>query len=221
MLTPLDIQEKQFDRVRKGYDVDSVDAFLDELAEDYTALSKENASLKGKLRTLAEKMEEYRQTEDSMRLALLSAQKMSAQIEAEARARAESIIKAAESKAANIEQEIQADIANEQAKLNEAQKATKKYVDHMISVCKKQVDFYDQLMSARLVPGPKAKAAAKEEEETVRSIESSAVKAALQEPEVSLPIDADADATRHFAAETPPRTRKRSREDYRFEDLED
>ncbi len=221
MLTPQDIQEKTFEPSRgRGYNMGSVDEFLDELAEDYTALTKENASLKAKLRVLAEKMEEYRQTEDSMRLALLSAQKMSAQIEAEARARAEAMIKDAESKAATIEKEIQADIANEQAKLNEAKKATQKYVDHMTSVCQKQVEFYGKLMETRLVSGPKAQAAAKEEEETVRSIESSAVKAALQEPETSIRIDDDADATRHFAAETP-RTRKRSRDDYRFEDLED
>lgn len=221
MITPQDIQEKTFARAVRGYDMDGVDEFLEELAADYAALTKENASLKGKMRVLVEKMDEYRQTEDSMRLALLSAQKMSAQIEADAKARADALVAEAEAKAASIAKETQADIANEQAKLAEARKATQKYVDHMTAVCQKQVEFYGKLMDARLVSGPKAQAAAREEEETVRSIETSAVKAALQEPEAAIRLDDDAEEpTRHFAAENP-RPRKRAREDYRFEDDED
>ena len=218
MITPQDIQEKTFNKARiGGYDMDSVDEFLDEIAADYTTLTKENASLKSKMRVLVEKIEEYRQTEDSMRLALLSAQKMSAQIEADAKARAEAVIADAEAKAASIASETQADIANEQAKLAEAKKATQKYVDHMTTVCQKQVEFYEKLLEARLVSGPKAQAAAKEEEETVRSIESSVVKAALQEPEAPIRLDAEEEGpTRHFAAEAP--RRRRAREDYRFED---
>lgn len=220
MITPQDIQEKTFNKARLGgYDMDSVDEFLDEIAADYTTLSKENASLKSKMRVLVEKIEEYRQTEDSMRLALLSAQKMSAQIEADAKARAEAMIADAEAKAASIASETQADIANEQAKLAEAKKATQKYVDHMTTVCQKQVEFYEKLLEARLVSGPKAQAAAKEEEETVRSIESSVVKAALQEPEAPIHLEEEDEPTRHFAAEAP--RKRRAREDYRFEDDED
>lgn len=220
MITPQDIQEKTFSKAMVGgYDMGSVDEFLDEIAADYSALTKENASLKSKMRVLVEKIEEYRQTEDSMRLALLSAQKMSAQIEADARARAETVVNEAEAKAASIASETQADLANEQAKLAEARKATQKYVDHMTAVCQKQVEFYEKLLEARLVSGPKAKAAAKEEEETVRSIESSVVKAALEAPEAPIRIEEEEEPTRHFAAE-PPRKR-RAREDYRFEDDED
>lgn len=220
MITPQDIQEKTFGKAMVGgYDMGAVDEFLDELAADYGTLTKENASLKSKMRVLVEKIEEYRQTEDSMRLALLSAQKMSAQIEAEARARAEALVNEAEAKAASIARETQADIANEQAKLAEAKKATQKYVDHMTAVCKKQVEFYEKLMDARLVSGPKAQAAAREEEETVRSIESSVVKAALREPDEAIRIDDEDEPTRHFAAEAP--RKRRAREDYRFEDDED
>lgn len=220
MITPQDIQEKTFARAKLGgYDMAAVDEFLDELAVDYTALTKENSSLKSKMRVLVEKIEEYRQTEDSMRLALLSAQKMSAQIEADAKARAEALVNEAEAKAAAITGEAQADIANEQAKLTEAKKATQKYVDHMVAVCQKQVEFYEKLSEARLVSGPKARAAAEEEEATVRSIESSVEKAALQEPEEPIRLAEDEDVTRRFAAEAPKA--RRAREDYRFEDDKD
>ncbi|MCD7768494.1 MAG: DivIVA domain-containing protein [Oscillospiraceae bacterium] len=94
MVTAQDIREKTFEKAKKtdGYNMDQVDEFLDELAAAFTSLAKENASLKGKLRVMADKVEEYRQTEDSMRLALLSAQKLSAQIESEAKERADTML---------------------------------------------------------------------------------------------------------------------------------
>ncbi len=77
MLTPQDIRDKQFVKaVFGGYDMSTVDDFLEELTEDYAALYKENAILKSKIKVLVEKVEEYRATEDSMRMALLTAQKM-------------------------------------------------------------------------------------------------------------------------------------------------
>ena len=68
-----------------------VDEFLDELTDDYTALYKENAALKAKLKVLVEKVEEYRATEDSMRATLLTAQKMADSIVREAEAKRDEI----------------------------------------------------------------------------------------------------------------------------------
>ena len=230
MITPQDIREKVFERAVRGYDMEMVDEFLDEIAADYTALVKENNSLKSKMRVLVEKIEEYRQTEDSMRLALLSAQKMGAQIESEAKERAEKLVSEAQTKADNLGREMEAASANERAKLAEAQKATRKYVEHMTAVCKKQIEFYEKLADATLVKAPAAepvKAAEPEideEAETVRSIADSVDKAVLQEPEDDIIIDdmmlddEEADEpTRMFRAE-PVIRRQRSRAEYAFED---
>lgn len=227
MITPQDIREKAFDRAVRGYDMETVDEFLDEIADDYTTLTKENSSLKSKMRVLVEKIEEYRQTEDSMRLALLSAQKMSAQIEAEAKERAEKLVSEAQAKADNAKRQAEASIANETAKLNEAKKATQKYIDHMTAVCQKQIEFYGRLVDAQLVTTEKpepAPAKPEADEDTVRSIESSAVKAALKEPEESIRLDEllgssdDDEPTRMFSADTTAKKRKRSRAEYRFDD---
>ncbi len=231
MITPQDIREKAFDRAVRGYDMEMVDEFLDEIADDYTALVKENNSLKSKMRVLAEKIEEYRQTEDSMRLALLSAQKMGAQIEAEAKDRAEKMLSEAQSRAETMDRDAKASIANELAKLNEAKKATQKYVDHMTAVCQKQIEFYGKIVDAQLVEAPKAEAPAQAEPEeddedtTVRAIETSAVKSALKEPEQPISLDdllagsaEEDEPTRMFAAEGGAKKRKRNRAEYRFDD---
>lgn len=228
MITPQDIREKAFDRAVRGYDMEMVDEFLDEIADDYTALVKETASLKSKMRVLVEKIEEYRQTEDSMRLALLSAQKMSAQIESEAKERADKLVQEAQAKADSISRDAKASIANETAKLNEAKKATQKYIDHMTAVCQKQIEFYAKLAEAQLVDLPKEQTPAQpqedDEETTVRAIEDSAVKSALREPEEAIRLDdllgdtkETDEPTRMFAAD-PAKTRKRSRAEYLFED---
>ena len=71
MLTPQEVSEKVFPKSSgfgNGYAMAQVDEFLDTLTEDYTALYKENVTLKAKLKILAEKVEEYRATADAMRL---------------------------------------------------------------------------------------------------------------------------------------------------------
>ena len=88
MYTPQEVSEKTFPKssgLSSGYSMTAVDEFLDGLTEDYTALYKDNTTLKAKLKVLAEKVEEYRATEDAMRSTLLAAQKMAAQMVAEAR----------------------------------------------------------------------------------------------------------------------------------------
>jgi|GEM_PF-2290465 DivIVA domain len=165
MTTAQEIREKTFERALRGYDIGSVDEFLDQMAADFTAIAKENATLKGKMRVLVEKIEEYRQTEDSMRLALLSAQKMSSDIESEARKKADAILSEARQKADSITRGAEDNIQNEEMKLAEAKKATQKFIEHMSAVCSKQMEFYEKLADVRLVGNELAKPAPIQEKE--------------------------------------------------------
>jgi DivIVA domain-containing protein len=63
MITPQSIREKTFEKaVFGGYDMSSVDDFLENVASDFAALQKDAAVLKGKMKVLVEKIEEYRAT---------------------------------------------------------------------------------------------------------------------------------------------------------------
>ena len=76
MFTPQQIEQISFNRATfGGYDMQSVDAVLEPLTEDYITLYKENALLKSKMRVLVAKLEEYRKNEDSMKDAIVNAQK--------------------------------------------------------------------------------------------------------------------------------------------------
>lgn len=107
-----------------GYNMAMVDEFLDEVTDDYTALYKENAALKAKLKVLVDKVEEYRATEDSMRAALLTAQRMANTMVEEAEEKKKSMLAGAEDEARAKIGALQGEIELEQRKLNAAKAAT-------------------------------------------------------------------------------------------------
>ena len=51
-LTPVDITNKEFRKMLRGYDPEEVDEFLDQIVEDYEELFKENSLLKEKINAM-------------------------------------------------------------------------------------------------------------------------------------------------------------------------
>ncbi len=76
MFTPQQIEEITFKKATfGGYDMQSVDAFLEPLTQDYITLYKENALIKSKMRVLVSKLEEYRDNEAAAKEAIANAQR--------------------------------------------------------------------------------------------------------------------------------------------------
>jgi len=174
MLTPQNFREKTFEKaIFGGYDMGSVDDFLDEAANDYAAIAKENMVLKSKMKVLVEKIEEYRATEDSMRLTLLSAQKLSSQIEQDSRDKAEEALANARGEAERITREAYTQRATEESKLLEAKRESTQYIENMRLICSKQLDFLDGLQVMKLEDVTRSAPVSETVDETVRSIESS------------------------------------------------
>ena len=130
MITAQDIREKTFEKSRmNGYDMASVDDFLEELAEDISATQKDNAVLKSKMKVLVDKIEEYRANEEALNMAILSAQKLAVQIESEARQRAAAMIEDADRQVKAKVGSIQEQTAAEERRLADAQAATKAFLE--------------------------------------------------------------------------------------------
>ncbi len=111
MMTPQEVANCTFAKsMVGGYNMASVDDFLDKLTEDYAALYKENAALKAKLKMTVDKMAEYRESEDAIRSTLLVAQKTSAAMISEAEQKRNAMIgdaaAAAQRRVAELQQEI-------------------------------------------------------------------------------------------------------------------
>ena len=133
MLTPQEVSEHAFAKASfGGYNMAMVDEFLDVLTADYTTLYKENATLKAKMKVLVDKVEEYRSTEEAMRKALLTAQKMADELVAQAEAKARIA-------------ELQQDIRSEQMRLTAAQNATAAYVGKLKELYQHEMDYLNGL----------------------------------------------------------------------------
>lgn len=155
MFTPQEVQDKSFPKASgfgNGYQMSSVDEFLDALTEDYSALFKENVTLKAKLKVLADKVEEYRATEDSMRATLLTAQKMAAKLVQEAQAEHDSLIASAKEDAAAKMAELDTQIKAEEDKLALAQKNTAQFIARSEELIKAQSAFLSSLPELDMLP---------------------------------------------------------------------
>ena len=124
MFTPQQIDEISFDKaVFGGYDMASVDEFLEPLTEDYVTLYKENALLKSKMRVLVEKLEEYRRNEASMRDAIVNAQKTCDKMVREAETKCTQMLNDANAAAAENAKNAGTLIDAENARVEEAKLA--------------------------------------------------------------------------------------------------
>lgn len=168
MITAQDIREKGFERARMGgYDMASVDDFLEELADDVAATQKENAVLKSKMKVLVDKIEEYRSNEEALNAAILSAQKLAVQIESEARQRAAATIAEAEEKAQETLGSISSRAEAEEKRLADAKAAAAKFIEAAKALCHTQLGKLDKIADEMGVEEPAPAAAPAPAEEPV------------------------------------------------------
>ena len=156
MITAQDIREKTFDKARMGgYDMASVDDFLETLADEIAASQKENAVLKSKMKVLVDKIEEYRANEEALNMAILSAQKLAVQIEAEARQRASATVAEAEAKAKAVIGSIDEERISCEQRLAEAKEAKSSFIAEAKAMIQAQLDKLSAIDAVLLRMAPK------------------------------------------------------------------
>ena len=140
MLTLNEIRNVNFRKANfGGYRAEDVEAFIDEVQLSYDTLLRENAELVKKLEVLAAKLEEYQSEEDSIRNALMNAQKVGDASLRDAKHKAEIILKDATIKAEKIVSNAQTEIHRERDIIERMQrdiaefktKLLRAYKDHL------------------------------------------------------------------------------------------
>lgn len=148
MFTPQEIQEKTFTKaVFGGYDMQTVDDFLEPLTEDYITLYKENAVLKSKMKVLVEKLEEYRSQEQSMRKAILSAQRTADAMVAEAEKKCARLMADAATTAQDKTSDAETVVSQEQERINCAKKAAQNFIEVIERDIRGHLDLLESLKS--------------------------------------------------------------------------
>jgi len=96
MITPLDIQNKNFKKTFRGFSPKEVNSFLNEMIDDYERMYKENIEYKDKINMLTDQIRQFQTMEETLKSTLLVAQQAADEVTVNARNKAEIIIENAE-----------------------------------------------------------------------------------------------------------------------------
>ena len=105
-ITPMDIEQQEFTRSFRGYNEEEVDDFLDKIVKDYEELINENLRLNEEIEKMQEKLKEFSEIEETLRSALLNAQKSAEEMTGRVESEAKIIIENAEMEAKSLKQQV-------------------------------------------------------------------------------------------------------------------
>ena len=110
MITSEDVRRVMFDKCMRGYRCEDVDDYLKQVAESMDALSAQNEELQKKLLVLAQRIDQYRAEEDTLRTTMINAQRLGENVIREAKQKAAEILREANIKAEDREQRAKDDV---------------------------------------------------------------------------------------------------------------
>jgi cell division initiation protein len=105
-LTPMDIRQQQFAvKMIRGFDPQEVDAFLDEMADDWDELVKENNLLKEQLATVEDRLKALEAREKTLQETLITTQKMAEEFRESSKRAADIVLREAQLQAEKLIEE--------------------------------------------------------------------------------------------------------------------
>lgn len=143
-LTVKDILEKTFKRSFKGYDEDEVDRFLDQVIDEFKALQAENDSLRVTLAETNERLNRVSETEVTIMNTLVSAQKSSERLLAEAARKAELIIGSAQATATRCTEQTKTEVALAEKRLEELRGYASLFAESFANMVNSQAASFQQ-----------------------------------------------------------------------------
>lgn len=180
MISPEEIRSVSFERNMRGYRCDDVDDFLQQVAQDMEDLAGQVAMLKKqkeesdqKLYILAQKIEEYRGEEDTLKTALLNAQRMGENVIREAKQKAESILRDANIKADDITHNAREQVEEYTAELERVQAEVAHFKASVLGLYKQHIESLstlpgdeseEELPQEKPMPAPQEKEKSEEPE---------------------------------------------------------
>ena len=148
-LSPLDIRQQQFTvRMFRGLDPQEVDAFLEDVAEDYEAVLRENALLREQLAVMEERSRGLADREKTLQDTLLTTQKLADEMKETARRESQLIVREAELRGEKQLEEIRA----EEGRIRSDMTALRRMRRHLVEDLRATLERYGRLLVAELPP---------------------------------------------------------------------
>jgi cell division initiation protein len=146
-ITPMDIRQQQFTlKLFRGFDVQEVDTFLEDVANDYEQLVKENMLLKEQLQNLEERVRGVAEREKMLQETLVTTQRMAEELKENARREAQLMVREAELQGDKLLEEARA----EEAKIRNQILALKRSRRQLVEGIRATVEMYQRLVTEEL-----------------------------------------------------------------------
>ncbi|HJB25376.1 MAG TPA: DivIVA domain-containing protein [Firmicutes bacterium] len=139
-MTVQELQNIKFEKAAFGYRPDDVDSFLEQVISTLREQEKEKADLEKKIMILADKIEDYRSEEDSLKAALLGAQKMGDSIIRESKVKAKQIEEDASIQAEQMLRASQEELENTKYELTRMKREVSSFKSKMLSLYKSHLE---------------------------------------------------------------------------------
>lgn len=182
MITAKDIHKKKFEKVKFGYSPEEVDEFLSQIENDMQIMQQDLDDANAKVQLLADKVREYKDTEEDLKNALLGAQKQAREVVAEARAKAAQIEADAQQELDNAKSQavadseanlkrIEARIAAEHQNLEDTQHQISAFKQKLFELYKQHLEMISRLpenmddLSDIVIPQPEPEQPEAQEEQ--------------------------------------------------------
>ena len=143
-ISALDLRQQQFTvRMFRGLDPQEVEAFLEDVAEDYESVVKENALLKEQLAVLEERSRNITEHERTLQETLVTTHRLTEEMKQAARREAEMIVRDAELRGEKVTEELRAEETRLRQDLISLRRMRRQLVDEMRTTLAR----YDRLLA--------------------------------------------------------------------------
>ncbi|MGD2069337.1 MAG: DivIVA domain-containing protein [Gemmatimonadota bacterium] len=141
-LTPLDVRKKKgdFAKVLRGYDQEEVDTFLDLVAERMEELVRENITLRERSDRLLEQVNSQEGRERAVQEALVTAQELREEVQAQAEREASLIRKEAEGEARRIVLDAEGDVKERRKALEDLERKRLRFLKSFRALLERELD---------------------------------------------------------------------------------
>ena len=145
MLSSEEIRSITFEKSMRGYRTEDVDAFLEQVAAGVDQLNAEREDLEKKLYILAQKVEEYRSEEETLKSALINAQRLGENVIHEARIKADGMVREATGKAQRILEAADEREREEKEKLRALEAEVSAFKGSILALYQKHIEALSEL----------------------------------------------------------------------------
>lgn len=188
-MTSGELLNKRFEKTRMGgYKTTEVEAFLTEAANAFTQLTRENGDLKRQVEALRTQAAEVEADKDSLRDALLSAQKFADSLVHDAKAQAEEILVEARTKADRLTGSVQIQIVQEKEELTRMKTEVAAFRSKLLDIYRAHLE----LIGAIPVEAPAGTAEPAKNENEAPTADTTAASAAEEKPAAAPALEEEA-----------------------------